>query len=74
MKLTYWVSEIGNDHNCYNIRARTKRECQAMRDEMKSEGSNYYGPVHKVTVEYKDGFDLLIDCLGEGGIYEGDRS
>jgi hypothetical protein len=29
----------------------------------------YYEPV-KVVVDYKDGFDLLDQCVGEGGLIE----
>lgn len=31
MKLTYWAARCLNDHPCYNVRARTKREAVALR-------------------------------------------
>jgi hypothetical protein len=66
MKLTYWVANRLNDSQDYNIRAPTKREALA---ELHSGGWNPedYGPVHKVTVEYIDGFDLMEQCLSEDG-------
>lgn len=65
MKLTYWTAENLNDHNCYSIRARTKKEAKAIKA-IKGEGD--YGLVTKVVVEYKDGFDLMAQCLDEGGL------
>jgi hypothetical protein len=28
-----------------------------------------FGPVKKVSFEYRDAFDLMSECLGEGGGY-----
>lgn len=73
MKLTYWVSNQSDDHPCYNIRAKTKAECHRKRNEAADsdakadECAGSYGPVRKVTVEYLDGFDLMLSCLEEGG-------
>lgn len=69
MKLTYWVVECEDDSQAYNLRAKTKREAVA-RAQLENDS---YDPssVRKVTIEYADGFDLLAQCLGEGGIYEG---
>jgi len=74
MRLTYWVSECLQDSDCYNIRAKTKKECAALRaacNEDEINLSHAYGPVHKITIDYRDGFDLLYMCLNEGRIYEG---
>jgi hypothetical protein len=67
MKLTYWMAECLNDSSAYNLRAKTKREVVAMLDEHWDRSS--YGPPRKVTVEYADGFDLMAECLSEGGAY-----
>jgi len=62
-KLTYWVAP-SDDNRAYNIRARTKREAEARRQEWGPEG---YEPVRKVEVEYEGAFDLMEQCSGEGG-------
>ena len=66
MKLTYWVSQCLNDSDAYNIRAKTKRE---VFDKLATCDPDGYGPVKKVTVEYDDGFDLMVQCLNEGRGY-----
>lgn len=66
MKVTYWYSRCLDDSDAYSIRVRTKREAVAR----VQEAGGGYGPVMKVTVEYRDGFDLLQRCLGEGRLYE----
>lgn len=65
MKLTYWVCVALNDTRAYSIRARTRREAKAQRE---ADGPKRYGRPQKVTVEYKDAFDLVCHALGEGGI------
>ena len=66
MKLTYWVAVCKNDSTAYNIRTRSRRECLQQRREF---GEEDYGPATKVTVEYRDGFDLMLQCLSEGSAY-----
>ncbi len=66
-KLTYWVAPIKDDHSCYNIRTKTKREALALVEEY---GAEYYGDVKKHVVYYKDAFDLASMALGEGGLFE----
>ena len=66
-KLTYWVAVCENDSEVYNIRTATRREGKALLAERASTGSNGYGPLHKVTVEYDNPLDLLIMTAGEGG-------
>jgi hypothetical protein len=71
MKLTYWVATSNNDHSCYNIRAKTKKEVLAqIADHYVA--SDFSEP-KKVTVEYDDAFDLVMQCIdGEsyGGYWE----
>ncbi len=74
MKVTYWVSENLSGDSCYNLRGRTRREvvAQIKKEESGRREADWptYGPIHRVTVEYSSGFDLLERCLGEGGIPE----
>lgn len=35
--------------------------------------NDYSEPV-KITIEYSSGFDLLVRCLGEGGLFEESES
>jgi hypothetical protein len=78
MKLTYWVAENLDDSQCYNIRAKTKKEVLNKITLVSKEWENEtdlvapkYGPVHKVEVEYADAFDLMDACMGEGSVSEG---
>lgn len=63
--LTYWVSECLDDAKAYSIRTKTKREALAERA-LRHDPHNYGDPV-KVSVQYRDGFDLATQCLEEGG-------
>lgn len=69
MKLTYWYAARRDDSNCYSIRAKTKKEAVAERERR---GEEDYGEVKKIEVYYTDAFDLLTQCLGEGGIGDED--
>ncbi len=71
MKLTYWVSEIETDNDVYNVRAKTKKECLRLRE--LRDNCNSYGPVHKVTIEYKDAFELLSTAMSDEKYYEGEN-
>ena len=64
--LTYWVCESLNDASCYSIRAKTRKEAVRMRDSY-GDRSWEWSEAEKVTVKYSDGFDLLTQCLEEGG-------
>lgn len=66
-KLTYWYARCEDDSNAYSVRERTKRAAVRAREELRKGGAKY-GPVFKVTVPYKDAFDLLKSALGEGGV------
>ena len=70
MRLTYWCATNLADSKVYSIRARTRKEARAVLSEQDSED---YTEVRKVTVEYRDGFDLLMECLGGGGYWEPDE-
>ncbi len=72
MKLTYWVCECLNDGDVYNIREKTRKAAVALSEEYG--GHPNYGPPIKVTVEYRDGFDLLQMALGESRIAEEARA
>lgn len=75
MKVTYWYSECPNDSNVYSIRTRTQKEARALVAEQNAVESMDWEKVvwpepKKVTVEYKDGFDLMFNLSCEGGRYE----
>ena len=59
--LTYWICERLDDSTTYSIRAKTKKEAIQKRDE--AFGS--YDEPRKVTIQYKDAFDLMYSCLSE---------
>lgn len=67
MKLQYWVCECLDDSSCYNIRTKTKKEAVRLREA--NGGAERFGPPTKVILEYEDGFDLMMNCMGEGGPY-----
>ena len=67
MKLTYWVAECLDDARCYNVRAKTRKACQAAKDSRHD--PQHYGPVTKVTVKYRDEFDLMDMCMDEDAGY-----
>jgi hypothetical protein len=73
-KLVYWIAPCLDDCEAYNIRAKTKKACEALA----KQGNDYkkntmelsapaYGPVVKHVIEYKDAFDLMDWCLSEAG-------
>ena len=68
MKLIYWVAECLNDSHAYSIRAKTKKAVLAELASGKCAPGDY-GPVKKVEFEYDDAFDLMNNCLCEGGGY-----
>jgi len=65
MKLSYWVATQYKDSQCYNIRAKTKKEVVAILNSGEYRPSDYDFP-KKVTVEYRDAFDLMEQCMNEG--------
>ena len=71
-KLVYWVAPRLDDSSCYNIRAKTKKACEAQakqhndyKKETREWSAPSYGPVEKHVIEYKDAFDLMDWCLSE---------
>ena len=67
MKLVYWCAPCRDDGAAYNIRARTRKEANEKRVEF---GVERFDKPTKVTIEYKNAFDLIDHALGEGGIVE----
>lgn len=65
MKVTYWFAECLEDSNVYSIRERLKKTAK----ELKDARPERFGPLVKVTVEYRDAFDLMSQATGEGGIF-----
>jgi hypothetical protein len=63
MKLSYWVANRLDDSRVYSIRTKTKKEALAALEESGIPRS--FGPVHRVTVEYYDAFDLMQSCMCE---------
>ena len=59
--LTYWVAECLDDSKAYSIRAKTKKEAEAKRNA----NPLAYDEPRKVSIYYKDAFDLMLVCLGE---------
>ena len=64
-KLTYWVADREDDSTAYSIRAKTRQE--VMRTLASCGLPDSYGPIHKVTLEYTDAFDLMLCCRQSGG-------
>jgi hypothetical protein len=67
-KLVYWVVPCLDDHPCYNVRAKTKKQALEWAER---HGDSYDSDrITKVEVFYKDAFDLMKLAMGEGGIDE----
>ena len=62
--LTFWIAEQGEDSACYNIIAKTKKDCLAQMAERPD--VKYQAPV-KVVFQYSDAFDLFHWATSEGG-------
>jgi hypothetical protein len=68
MKLTYWYSRNPNDSDCYSIRETTKREAQNKVDKHNAETPEWgdkWEPAKKVSVDYRDAFQLMTQCTQE---------
>lgn len=63
-KLTYWIAEHLNDASCYSIRRRLRHEVIT---EVKGDRPWEYDKPRKVTIRYRDAFDLMFKLLREGG-------
>ena len=64
MKLTFWIATQDADGSCYNIVARTKRDCLLR---MAENAHVTWGGPHKSTVQYADAFELFDWVTGEAG-------
>ena len=64
MRLVYWKCACLDDSDAYSIRERTRKKAVEIREQ---DGRERFGEPVKITVEYRDGFDLMRMCLGEGG-------
>jgi len=62
MKITYFKAEIIGEDDCYSIRAKRKKEVQRLVAESDFE----YDPIEKVTIIYKNAFDLVDILTSEG--------
>lgn len=62
--LTFWLAEQHDDHNCYNVIARTKRDCLA---QVAQRPHMTFAPPRKVSITYRDAFDLFDMATSEGG-------
>tara|TARA_R110000803_G_scaffold18136_1_gene48692 strand:- start:323 stop:574 length:252 start_codon:yes stop_codon:yes gene_type:complete len=62
MKMSYFVCRNLDEHALYNIRARGKKEANAIRDA--KENPEGWTKAYRVNVEYTNGFDLLEKCMG----------
>ena len=68
MKLSYWVAVCKGDSQVYSLRGKTKKAVLAMLASGKWDADGFE-PVKKVSIEYDDAFDLMMECLNEGGGY-----
>ena len=67
MKLTYWYCPIIGDAMVYSIRAKTKREAKALREEY---GEDQFDPPIKNIVIYSSAFDLMEMAMGPERLLE----
>lgn len=65
MKLRVWIAEQKNDARCYNIIARTKKDC--LKQVSEAWNSNEYQYMVQQEIEYKDAYDLFDILTAEGG-------
>lgn len=64
MKLTYFFCECVDDHPCYGIVAKTKRQATLERD---ARGVARFLAPAKRTIQAADMFELMDLLTGEGG-------
>ena len=66
MRLVYWKCRCWTDDDCYSIRALTREDALAERNDRIR--PTHYSDPFRVEVEYGSAFDLLMLCLSsEGG-------
>jgi len=68
MKVIYWKAQCNFDHDCYSIRAKTKKECKRLIEENEEWGVSPgdYDEPEKIVIEYKNAFDLVEILRSEG--------
>ena len=69
MKLTYWTIKCTNDSHCYSIRSKTKKGAIETLLNGVLDPNDYDNEVCRITLEYKDAFDLLDGAFSESGEY-----
>jgi len=73
MTLTYYVAAIQDEDTSFSLRAKTRKaliselhKAQAVYDSTTHEWigpcNAFYAPIRKVTITYKDAFDLMKQC------------
>jgi hypothetical protein len=83
-KVSYWVADCLDDNPCYSYRTRTKAELlsKLRQDGLKSCKHSVHGKCwrrhgslavrfkhpRRVSVEFVSVYDLIFQCLNEGGI------
>jgi hypothetical protein len=68
MKLIVRIANQEEDHNCYNIVAKTKKECLLKVKEWAGNDTNTtYKELFKCEIECKDMFDFFERLTSEGG-------
>ena len=67
MRLTYWYCPVIGDAMVYSIRAKTKREAKALREEY---GEDRFDPPLKNIVTYSSAFDLMDMAMGSDRLGE----
>jgi len=71
-KLVVWIARQDDDRSCYNIVAKTRKECIELVAKNVAQWSNpseapvYETPI-KREIHYKDAFDLWEQATCEGG-------
>lgn len=64
--LTYWKIDCPNDSDAYSIREKTKKTALAILTDADHVDWLKYNPVaRKVTIEYRDAFDMMQQCSDE---------
>lgn len=63
-KLTYWCAERTDDNPCYSIVGKTKKE---VLEQVANNPHATYEPVKKLTIIYRDAFDLFDQATSEYG-------
>jgi hypothetical protein len=64
--LTYWIAPLWRDP-VYSLVGKTKKAVKEQLDQMSEEDREYYDPIEKRVIYYKDAFDLFDYISGEGG-------